>query len=302
MRILPHLLAVACLAFAGMACAQPVPYYAPGSPAAPDFHAEKEFFSLEHRAPGEMDSADASILQARQGEIAQAAQFYGYDLTAGGWSYEQTVCPQLPDYLMLHYTNTQPDGAISLLTALVPRTTGRVRIVPVYYRSATPFHPAVKNSRNFALFNELVPADVAKAATNPGGAWLSLGACYAEMVGGRPVIPTQPTRDPEMLLASTPILFVSTISNTRQIRFSDRNAARQQYTTWSLSLNNQGRIVGADSEEHAQQVTIVSSLPAPEGKVTQPASVPGSTFPRPNPVPEANLPPAKQIPPQTVPQ
>src|ERR1700689_1696145 len=61
------------------------------------------YFSLEHRTPDAMDSADRDLLRARQKELIGEAQFYGYDITTGNWTYDQAVCPQLPNTLLLHY-------------------------------------------------------------------------------------------------------------------------------------------------------------------------------------------------------
>ena len=301
MRIFPHLLASVCLISAGIAYAQnaspaPAAQYAPGSQAAPDFGQPPAYFSLEHRAPERMHADDSELLRAKQSEVATASQFYGYDLSIPGWSYEQVVCPQLPDYLMLHYMNLLPNGAESIFTALVPRNDGRVRIVPAFYRNATPFHPAVKNSRNYAMFNELVPADIAKDAVQPGGAWLSLAVCYAEMVGGRPLVLQQPGRDIATILLPQPTLYISAPADTRQIRFNDRYGDQQQYTTWTLSLNGHGRLVEADNEWHTLQASHISVPPIPASTVIQPPPAPASKLVQFTPGPAGKAIPQPDVP------
>src|ERR1700758_3303928 len=128
-----------------------------------------KYFSLEHRTADLIDGADRELLQVRKKELISEAQFYGYDITTSGWIYDQTICPQLPNTLLLHYLNKFPDGSESLFTAVIPRGTGRVRIVPVLFRNSSPYSPAVKNPRNFAIFNALVPDEIAKKDSGPEG-------------------------------------------------------------------------------------------------------------------------------------
>src|ERR1700761_9464115 len=58
---------------------------------------------LEHRAAEQMSTGDAALIQEKHAEIANEALFWGYDLSAGEWAYDQVVCPELPDDVLLHY-------------------------------------------------------------------------------------------------------------------------------------------------------------------------------------------------------
>src|SRR6185312_9186357 len=116
--------------------------------------------------------------QQREGGIASAAKIYGYDLGAGNWTLDQIQCVVMPKVSLLHYRETFPDGTESRFTAVVPLAgEGRVHIVPVLYRNATPYLPAPLNPRNYALFNQLVQGTAAK------GTWRDLSACYAALTG-----------------------------------------------------------------------------------------------------------------------
>ncbi len=110
---------------------------------------------LEHLDPDAMSAADSATVQMRQRELAEAARIYGYNIEEGNWSYEQTLCAPMPETILLHYSQKFSDATESLFTAVVPRASGRIGIVPVLYRNATPFVPAPKNPRNYALFNNL---------------------------------------------------------------------------------------------------------------------------------------------------
>ena len=194
-----------------------------------------KYFSLEHRAPDAMDSADRDLLRARQKELIGEAQFYGYDITTGNWSSNQAICPQLPNTVLLHYLSKFPDGSESLFTVLVPRNADRIRVVPVFYRNASPYTPAIKNPRNFTLFNSLVPTDIAKKDSGPEGKWLSLGVCYAEVVGGRPNVPNEPSLDVATIKAPEPP-FASTRPPSNG-RFSFLIGTRQRSTRYGRFLS-----------------------------------------------------------------
>jgi hypothetical protein len=228
-----------------------------------------KYFSLRHLAPEAMDNSDRELLRVRRKELMSEAQFYGYDLTAGNWTYDQTICPALPDTVLLHYLEKFPDASESLFTALIPRREGRVRIVPVLYRNATPYIPAVKNPRNFELFNSIVPAAIAKKDSNTEGRWLSLGVCYAEVVGGRPNVPDEPSLDAATIKAPVATYRFDAGTSQRQIQFSDRGDAKV-YTIWNISLNESGRVIGATNEDYATYVAHIVQPPQPDG-TTRPA-------------------------------
>jgi len=227
-----------------------------------------KYFSLEHLPPDKMSDADRGLLHQRQKELLEEAQFYGYDLTSGSWNYDQSICPELPATLLLHYLQKFPDGSESLFTALIPRDSGRVRIVPVLYRNASPFIPAVKNPRNFALFNSLVSPAVAKQDSGPDGRWLSLGVCYAEVVGARPNVPDQPSLDVATIKAPLATYRFDTTTQQRQIQFSDRDAAKV-YTIWTISLNENGRVTAAINEDYATYVARVVQPSVPAGTTVE---------------------------------
>ena len=241
-----------------------------------------KYFSLQHLAADKMDAGDRELLRRRQKELTAESQFYGYDLTVGTWTYDQTVCPALPNTLLLHYLEKFPDGSESLFTALIPRDSGRARIVPVLYRNASPYLPSVKNPRNFALFNSLVPAAVAKQDSDPQGRWLSLGVCYAEVVGGRPNVPNQPNLDIATIKAPLATYRFDAATNQKQIQFSDRDAVNV-YTIWTISLNGNGRVTGAVNEDYATYVARILQPPLPPGTTTPatPPSVVTPTAPEP---------------------
>ena len=294
MRDLPRLAPVFVLVFmtSALFAQTAVPAYpvsvAPGALNQETPNRTIKYFSLEHRTPAEMENADSDLLQARHKELALAAEIYGYDITAGTWVYEQAICPQFPDTILLHYLDKFPDGSESLFTALVPRNAGRVSIVPVLYRNVVPYHSAVKNNRNFAIFNAMVSSATARKDSNLEGKWLSLGVCYAEVVGGRPNVPDDPSLDSATIKAPVATYRLDAATGQSQIQFSDREAANV-FKIWTISLNQNGQVTAAENEDYATYVANIVQPPAPA--VT--------TAPNP-PAPSSRITPAPSEPPQTI--
>ncbi len=201
------------------------------------------FFSLEHRSHSQMSASDAQALEQRSAEIASEAAFYGYDLKAGIWTYEQVMCPEIPGQLLLQYSSAQADGRESRFNALVPRGSGRVKVVPVVFRGGAPFGAPVSNPRNFRIFNAAVSADVARQSIDENGHWLSLAACYVELTAGHSHIPTEPTQTLEFVQAPDPTLSVQ--PSFSEVIFSDRTS-QENYVVWSVKFSKDGRVAGAD--------------------------------------------------------
>lgn len=250
-----------------------------------------KYFSLEHRTLEAMDTADREILNRRRKGLIIAAEIYGYDITSGNWTVDQAICPEFPGTVLLHYLEKFPDGKESLFTALIPREGGgRIRVVPVLYRNASPYRPATKNPANYALFNELVPADVAKKDAGPGGNWLSLGVCYAEMVGGRPNVPDEPDLDVATIKAPVAAVRLDAVTGQTQIQFSDRDA-QKVYTIWTISFDGKGRVTDAMNEDYATYVARIVQVPEPQA-----TKMPTPAQPVPKITPALPEPPAKVTP------
>ena len=225
--------------------------------------------NAQRLAPDAISVADSAALQARQGEIAAAARIYGYDLEEGNWSYQQAVCSPMPETILLHYIHKFPDGTESLFTAAVPRGAGRVRIVPVFYRNATPFVPAPKNPRNYALFNDLVPQAVSRSGTAANDNWLQLSVCYAELTGDSASVPTG--SGGELAIAGEPqaTIHQDVQDHTTRVTFSGRESARG-YIIWSVSFNKNGRVIAAGSEDHSVYVAKATPQVQPAAAASMP--------------------------------
>lgn len=207
--------------------------------------------------------------QPRQDEVATAAHIYGYNLAEGNWIYSPASCEAMPGVVLFHYHRAYSDGAESNFTALVPRSMGHVRIVPVLYHGATPFVPAPRNPRNFTLFNSLVDtADI--SGPNAEKHWLELASCYAEMTGGNDFL-SAPIASPEIAGQPSPTVGVTIQDKTARVIFAERDSDHT-YRVWDLLFNRDGRIKLAQTQEQSVYAPKIarSTIPAaiPE---TQPA-------------------------------
>jgi hypothetical protein len=228
-------------------------------------------FSLEHRGMGQIDSSDAAVLQKNQKKVAEAAEIYGYDMNSSSWGLEQVVCPLIPDYLLMRYSSKNPAGAESLFTALIPRKRGRIRIVPVLNNGTTRFKPAPLDPRNFRLFSEVVPADIAKENSAPDGKWLTLSVCYAEMTGSRLRVPRNPSDDVHMVKAPPPTLRIGISGKDHEASFIEP-LSKTDYRLWSITYNDAGRIVDVSDNQHSfgEPVVLHPAVQAPKQTPTPP--------------------------------
>ena len=251
------------------------------SPAAPSSASEQpRFLQLDHRSAASASPADVTLLRSKARAIANEALFFGYDLHASGWSWNEAVCPQFPDRLLLHYQRSSRDGAVSLFTALVPRGNDRVYVVPVLYRNATPFKSAYGSERSIDVFNRVVPPEIAESALQPEGPWLLMGLCYADMVGAESHALQHSGSDVSLALAPLPTLHINEGTSTRQVIFTDRDAPGQ-YLVWTLTFTNHGRLLSAAA-------TKLSDYIAPLRKGKEPPV---------RPMPPGKEPPVKVLPP-----
>lgn len=258
--------------------------------------------TLERRSSFQMDAADASLVKSQRQAISDEALFFGYDLRSGTWSYDQVLCPAIPDYLVLHYRGRYRNGTTSLFTALVPRAVGRVMVVPVLYRNATPYGSAAAAERTISVFNRVVPAPTAQEAIQLDGNWLGLALSFAAVAGAEPTIPKTPAPNHDFVRA--PLADAATARHYRveDLQFSDL-IGPNQYTIWNISLNDVGRVVKAsesttpipyapETPETAAETETTGPVAIPPAPPLVPAS-PATPAPAPNsapaPVPAATM-------------
>ena len=204
---------------------------------------------LEHRTAEQMNAGDAALLQEKHADIVKEALFWGYDLTAGSWTYDQVVCPQLPDEVLLHYRGVSRKGAKSLFTALVPRGTGRVQVVPVLYHNATPYEWAPSAPRTMAVFNRALPAETAEDSTDPQSDWIELALTYAALAGGDSDLVMGQNTPRAATMAPHPTAEISVRGRVELVRFTEHDRDGL-YSIWDVSLDPRGRVTAASMEPY----------------------------------------------------
>lgn len=224
-----------------------------------------QYFVLEHRSPEQIQPEDAALLKKRKRDLLAEGEFYGYDMSAKGWSYEQSVCPFMPDFILLRYSSKDAAGADSIFTALMPKSGGRIRIVPVLNHGATRFKPAAVDPRNYQLFGQVVPADLAAQNSGPDGKWLALSMCYAEMTGEKPQVPNQPSLDLHMLKAPPPTLRITVSAKEHEVRFAEP-ISPTEYRLWNINYKGAGQITSVNDDVHSFGEQVITTVPEPTPK------------------------------------
>ena len=261
-----------------------------GVPAPAQQNSGAAWISLGVHSAGDMTATDSARVRAERAGITEQAAFFGYDLSLPGWQYTQAVCPSIPSYLILHYRRTARNGAESLFTALVPRQSGRVQVVPVLYRNATPFKSAVGSERSLSVFNRAVPAAVAEKELQSGGSWLQLALCYAEIVGAEPRVLRETDTTPGLVRAPAPTLLISEETHSASVTFTDRNAAHR-YTVWDVAFDGRGHAVAATAMPVGDYVP-----PAINGRMPPAKPLPAQAEPKVIPLPPASQPKTEPLP------
>jgi len=258
--------------FAALALALVAPASLPANAQQADSAQRINLVPLRHLAPDAMSSDDIATLHVRQNDLDAAARIYGYNLEEGNWGYEQTLCAPMPETILLHYLLKYPDKTESLFTALVPRGDGPIRIVPVLYRNATPYLPAAKNPRNYALFNSLVPQAIAGRDRSSSGSLLELSACYAELTGDHTDFPLGSSTG--IAVAPSAMILLDARDNTASVTFAGREG-ENTYKVWSIAFNKNGRVTAAGTEDHS----VYAATAIPQGQHSVVAKAPEANQP-----------------------
>lgn len=240
-----------------------------------------QYLMLDHTPSTSLDPETRALLHGKRHDIVTEAAFFGYNLDAGEWNYDVAACSAMPDQMLLHYRRHYGDGAESLFTAIVPKESGRVWVVPVLYRNATPFRSATGSERSIAVFNRVVPPQLAAKAVQPDGNWLAFALCYADIVYGNANILSRPGTETGLAHAPLPLLRVSEATSARAIVFTDRNAPGA-YMVWNLILNDKGQLLAATAQQLADYVAKMRTGAEPTEKPVPPGAEPAvKTLPPP---------------------
>jgi hypothetical protein len=199
--------------------------------------------SVVFRSEEQMTERDKIVVADAEASIGEHAGFMGLEFNSGGWSYEQVVCPALPNHVFLKFLRNNGTGDVSMFTASIPREgDGRVRIIPIRLRGYSLFSPAPINALTISAFNHI------RAEEHPDRApdWLGTGLCYAALAGGHPQAamlsevkesqtkyPTAPTATLEVPTQGGAVLSFTDVSTS------------PKPMEWSMVFDSKGRLLKA---------------------------------------------------------
>jgi hypothetical protein len=231
--------------------AKPVPERSVPTPFPPGAGPLEIARSIELRSPDAMPEADQVLEADTESSIAERAGYADIAFNQGKWSYQQLVCPALPNHLFLRFTRNNGARDVSVFSVSIPRNgAGRLRIIPIERRSYSLFSPAPVNALTIAAFNRIRAEDNPDQSdqhnqANQALSWLGTGLCYAALAGANPLAASEgaasgPRSFPA---ASAPSLEIPTHGGAI-IRFTDVSATPRPMD-WSLIFNGKGRLLKA---------------------------------------------------------
>lgn len=221
---------------------KPVPEVVRPMPFPIDSEAPKRALAVEFRPAEQMAEKDRLLEADAESAIGEKAGFADLGFNVGKWSYQQIVCPALPNHLFLGFTRNNGVGDVSLFSASIPRNgEGRVRIIPIQRRGYSFFSPAPINALTISAFNHIRAEEHSDQASD----WAGAALCYAALAGAHPVAeaPAESAagrkypQDPRAMLQNPD-------HGGAIIHFTDVTV-RPRPMTWTLTFNGKGRLLKA---------------------------------------------------------
>src|SRR5271157_103419 len=214
--------------------------------------------SIEFRTVDQMTEKDRDLEADAESLISERAGFAGLEFNGGKWSYQQVVCPALPNHIFLRFTRNNGTGDVSVFSASIPRgVDGRVRIIPILLRGYSLFSPAPINALTISAFNHI------RAEEHPDKApeWLGTGLCYAALAGGHPqeVYLAQDPQNQKFPVALPALMKIT--SGGAILSFADVSAAPRPME-WTMIFDGQGKLLKA-THKPAALIPVKALQPAP---------------------------------------
>jgi hypothetical protein len=214
----------------------------------------------------QMTRHDRDLEADAEASIQERAGFQNLEFNQGSWTYQQLVCPALPDHLFLRFSRNEGTGEMSMFSAAIPRRgEGKVRIIPIVRKGYSLFSPAPIGALTIASFNRIRSEEKADWPAN----WLGTGLCYAALAGANPQAGELPSQPQEGELAThpsetehVPVAIEPTLIETKDggtiIRFADVSTTPHPME-WNLIFDRKGTLLKATHFP----ASVVSSLPHP---------------------------------------
>ena len=221
---------------------RPVPDAVAPIPFPPGSETPGRVAPVEYRSADQMTRKDSDLVADAESSIGEHAGRVGLEFNQGAWSYQQVVCPALPNHLFLRFLRNNGTGDVSVFTASIPRGgEGRVRIIPIQLRGYSLFSPAPINALTISAFNHI------RREENPDKVpdWFGTGLCYAALAGAHPQA-ADPAEDLESqkFLAAIPAKLEIPLHGGAILSFTDV-AATPRPMEWTMTFDRKGRLLKA---------------------------------------------------------
>ncbi len=190
-----------------------------------------------------MTGADRELYVAARARLARAGRLFGYQMQGPGWTCDEVITPDIPDYLMVACRKPGA-GRADAFTGLIARRGVAVYVVPVLFGGAAPWKSAANMKASREIFNHVVPEQIAAQSVKPGNDWMQLAMTFTALSGDDSEVLTEPSRQLKWLTAPAPTIQMRNGSSLRTILFSDVSRAGG-IRIWTLTFDRQGRLLRA---------------------------------------------------------
>jgi hypothetical protein len=209
---------------------QPIPF----SLNAGQNHAEVGYLSVD-----QMAEKDRNLVADAESSISERVGFVGLEFNTGKWSYEQLVCPALPNHILLRFTRNDGTGDVSIFSVSIPRNgNGQVRIIPIRLRGYSLFSPAPINALTISAFNHIRSEEHPDAL--PG--WVGIAQCYSALAGGHPYAPPPAEKvDYQKVPLAMPATLTIPARGDVMISFVDAPTAPRPME-WTMIFDRKGKL------------------------------------------------------------
>jgi hypothetical protein len=220
--------------------------------------------SIKVLSPDQMTRHDRDLEADAEASIQERAGFQNLEFNEGPWTYQQLVCPALPNHLLLRFSRNEGTREMSMFSAAIPRGgEGGVRIIPIMRKGYSLFSPAPIGPLTIASFNRIRSEETTDWPAN----WLGTGLCYAALAGANPQAGELPPPPQEGQLAPepsetehVPVTIEPTLFLTNDggaiVRFADVSTMPHPME-WTLIFNRKGTLLKATHSPAA----VVRALP-----------------------------------------
>jgi len=206
-------------------------------------------YSIEFRPADQVTESDRLLVADSEASITEHAAFSGFDFDKTNWTYQQVVCPTLPNHLLLQFMRNNGAGDVTVFSASIPRGgEGRVRIIPVLRRGYSLWSPAPISAMTISAFNHIRAEESrARESSQKESDWLGNGLCYAALAGAHPQI-ASPDATADVHKPVPALVAVMDVNlaekNQEVIRFADA-AASPRPMQWTMTFTRQGKLIKA---------------------------------------------------------